>query len=170
MHDDTPFEYYDGKLGCKLSFLIYDEAKNPSHSKSLNVISYDAMLKRMRRKTSKERRLRKACLNNEALVLFSSLDREWKDQLTTKFGNPKEKTATKWFADHYIADREANEFYITHRYGDKNEHRLDGKLVQEYTYNASMLNTVQVLKVKKQDYARARGKIRKLQSMGVTLQ
>lgn len=155
---DTPYEYYDNKLGVKISFLISDvDGNKERHPMSIGVITYDALVKRLRRKSSCETRLRRASLNMEALILFSSLSRDWKDALTTRFGSPKKEVKKSWFAQHYETDRAAYEFYVAHRYGKDKERKLDLKLVEEYTYNASVLNTVLEMRTSRKAYARALG-------------
>lgn len=162
MHQETPYEYYDGKLGVKISYLISDKISEKNnqyegHPESLRVITYDALKKRMRRKSSKEQRLGRACLNNDALIAFSSIDRSWKDRLTTKFGNPQEEIKESWFSSHYSADRKAYDYYVGYRYGQNNQDKLDLKLVEQYTYNASVLNTVLAVKKNRKAYAKALG-------------
>lgn len=153
MNSITPFEYYDGKLGVKMSFLISDRN---FHEKSLRFICYNALYKRMQSDKKSERQLRRASLNYDALIEFSTLCREWKDSLAFAFGIPKIEVKKSWFAQHYEADIKAFDFFSVHRYGDVNK-KLDSKLIQEYIYNASVLNTVIKLKENRKDYMRALG-------------
>jgi hypothetical protein len=155
---ESPYEYYDGKLGLKIKYLVYDKSGDcEPHQDSIKIISYHALKQRMSRNSSCEKRLRRAALNNDTLILFSSISREWKDRLTIKFGNPKEEIKESWFAQHYEADRKSYEFYVGHRYGEKNEKKLDLKLVETYTYNASVLNAVLEMKTNRRAYAKALG-------------
>ena len=157
---ESPYEYYDGKLGLKIKYLISDnDGQYQRHPESIRVISYDALKKRLSRKSSCEKRLRRAALNNDTLILFSSLSREWKDRITIKFGKPKEQIKESWFAQHYEADRKAYDFFMRHRYGEKNEKKLDIKLLEEYTYNASVLNAVLEMKTNRRAYAKALGNV-----------
>jgi hypothetical protein len=149
----TPYEYYDGKLGVKLSFLIFDRQASQH---SLNLISYNALNKRVLSKNCSERQLRRASLNYDALIEYSTLCREWKDSLTIAFGSPKTEVKKSWFAQHYEADRKAFDFFCAYKYGDDNR-KLDLKLIEEYTYNASILNTVIKLKDNRKNYMRALG-------------
>lgn len=158
---ESPYEHYDGQLGIKISYLITDSnGQYERNNESIRVISYDALLKRIRRKSSCERRLRRSCLNSDPLILFSSLSREWKDRITTKFGDPKKEIKKSWFAQHYKADRAAYEFYAGHRYGDRNEKKLDIKLLEQYTYDASVLNAVLEMKTNRRAYAKALGGVK----------
>ncbi|GGB82662.1 hypothetical protein GCM10007424_23370 [Flavobacterium suaedae] len=149
----TPFEYYEGKLGVKISFLICDR---DFHMDSLKVIAYNTLYYRTKRKSSPEQFLRRASLNNDALVLFSSLCQEWRDRLTVKFGSPKQEVKKSWFAQHYEADKKAFDFYMAHRYGEENR-KLDTSLIERYTYNASVLNTVIRVKANRKAYCRTLG-------------
>lgn len=154
--ESTPYEYYNGQLGIKLSYII--STKEPD-SESLKLIPYRTLRYRMNSPNFSEKQLRKPALNLDALILFSSLCREWKDRITTKFGNPKEEIKKSWFAQHYIADRKAFDFFIGYRYGEKNQNKLDLKLVEQYTYNASVLNTVLEVKANRKSYAKALGNV-----------
>lgn len=136
-----PYEYHNNKLGVKINFLISDGSKS---EESLCVISYDTLNKRIKRKSSKETLLRRACLNTEALVEYITICQEWKDALTLKFGAPKEQIKQSWFASHYVTDKMAYDFYLNFVYGKGKRLTID--LVNEYTFNASVLNTVRIVK------------------------
>ncbi len=151
---DTPYEFYDGKLGVKINFLITDVDRK--HPDSLCLEKYKCYYDRMKSKTKSEQSLRRACFGQEALILFSSLDRQTKDAITIKFGNPQTEVKKSWFAQHYIADRKAFEFYLAYTYGEENK-KLDLKYVEQYTYNASVLNTVLLMKTNRQAYIKALG-------------
>ena len=151
---DTPYEFYDNKLGVKIKFLITDADRR--HPDSLCLIKYKTLYARMKSINSSEKELRRSCFGNDALILFSSLDRETKDAITVKFGNPQTEVKKSWFAQHYIADREAFDFYLAHTYGEDNK-KLDLKFVEQYTYNASVLNTVIQVKANRKEYIKSRG-------------
>ncbi|MBS1535342.1 MAG: hypothetical protein JST78_09710 [Bacteroidetes bacterium] len=150
---ETPYEYYNGKLGVRVRYLIFDRDKAEN---SLCVISYKALNQRCNSKNCAETQLRRASLNYEALIEYNSLCRAWKDSLTVVFGSPKQEIKKSWFAQNYEADRKAFEFYCAYRFGDDNR-KLDTKLVEEYTYNASVLNTVIKIKENRKNYMRALG-------------
>lgn len=153
MDKETPYEFYDGKLGIKMRFLISDRNFHPD---SLMIDKYRTLKKRLDNPSKTETQLRGGCFGNDALILFSSLDRNTKDAITVKFGNPKTEVKKSWFAQHYMADHLANSFYLGHRYGDDNK-RLDRKYIEQYTYNASVLNTVLLLKTNRKEYRKAVG-------------
>nr|WP_294922129.1 hypothetical protein [uncultured Flavobacterium sp.] len=149
----NPFEFYNNKLGIKISYLICD--KNPN-CESLSLITYNALHRRMNSKTCSEKQLRRASFNNDALIEFDTLSREWRDNITIKFGSPKEEIKKSWFADHYEADRKAFDFFAGYEYGSDNK-KLNVDLIEVYTYNASVLNTVVKLKTNRKAYAKALG-------------
>lgn len=150
---ENPYEYYDKKLGVRIGFLIFDRN---IHQDSLAVISYNALNKRLLSKTCVETQLRRASLNYDALVLHSSLSQDWKDSLSIKFGNPKTEIKRSFFAGHYEADRKAFDFFMAYTYGDDNK-KLDLKLIETYTYNASVLNAVINCKTNRKAYIKALG-------------
>lgn len=157
MEKSNPYEYYDNKLGVKVKFLISNRNKSPE---SLCLMTYRSLKKRMDSSTCCEKQLRRGSLGQDALILFSSLSQEWKDAIAIKFGKPKAEIKKSWFADHYIADREAFDFFVAYRYGDKNNEKLDLKYVEQYTFNASVLNTVLEIKKNRKAYAKALGGVR----------
>ena len=152
---ENPYENYNNKLGVKICFLICDRN---SHNETLGVISYNALNKRIISKTCTETQLRRASLNYDALVLHSSLSQDWKDSLTMKFGSPKTEIKRSWFADHYEADRKAFDFYAAYTYGD-DQKKLDLKLIETYTYNASVLNAVIAIRQNRKAYIKALGAV-----------
>jgi hypothetical protein len=152
---ETPYEFYDNQLGVKISYLITDVDRK--HQDSLCLFKYNTLYVKLRsNKQSFQRLNERACFGQEALILFSSLDRQTKDAVTIKFGNPKTEVKKSYFAQHYLADREAFNFYLAHTYGTENK-KLDLKYVEQYTYNASVLNTVLLVKDNRKNYIKALG-------------
>jgi hypothetical protein len=152
MQKEIPYAYHDKKLGIKIKFLIMDR---DSHTESLKLISYNALNKRLLSTTCSEIQLRRASLGCDALLTFSSLSQEWKDKITTTFGKPEEEVKQSWFAQHYLADRAAFDYYIAYRYGENKKLELD--IIEQYGYNASVLNTVLIMKNNRKQYLRALG-------------
>jgi hypothetical protein len=153
MTNQTPYEYYEGKLGVKISYLIADRTLN---EKSLRFMNYNALYKRMMSSNQPETQLRRASLNYDALIDYNSISREWKDSLTMAFGSPKTEIKKSWFSQHYEADRKAWDFYAAYRYGDDNR-KLDLKLIETYMYNASVLNAVIKIRENRKNYIKALG-------------
>ena len=153
---ETPYQYYNNKLGFKIKYLTTDR----NHVDSLCLISYNTLYKRMKSKTCSEKQLREGNWAGEALILFSSLSRDYKDRITKAFGVYKEEIKKSWFAQHYVTDRNAFDIYVAHRYGENKDKKLDLNLVEQYTYDASMLNTVLQLKTNRKAYAKALGGVK----------
>lgn len=152
---EIPFEYQNETLGVKLKFLVSDE--NKAHKDSLCLIRYNALYKRLKSDTCCERELRRASLGFDALIEFNSLVQEWRDALVFKFGKPKEEIKQSFFAKHYLSDRKAFDFFCAHRFGDDDNKKLDPEVIELYTYNASVLNTVVTVKNNRKAYVRALG-------------
>lgn len=152
---ETPYEYHDKKLGVKIKYLVFDPFERCLHPDSLKLISYNALNKRMRSKTCAEEELRRASIGCDALILYSSMAQDWKDQLAVTFGKPNEEIKKSWFAQNYVADRDAFNFYIAYTYGEKV--KLDNAVIQKYVYQASVLNTVLLMKNNRKQYLKALG-------------
>lgn len=150
---ENPYEYYDKKLGVKIRFLYFDRNAHPD---TLGVISYKALNGRMNSETCIESQLRGASWSGDALILHSSLSQDWKDSLTIKFGNPKTEIKRSFFAGHYEADRKAFDFFAAYTYGEDKK-KLDLKLIETYTYNASVMNAVINCKANRKAYVKALG-------------
>lgn len=154
MTKESPYEYYQGRLGIKIKFLIADRNKAAD---SLCLINYRAFRKRMDSSTSSEKELRRASLGCDALVQFNSLSREWRDLITVTFGEPETEVKKSWFAQNYVADPMALDFFQNYRYGEANEKKLPPDAIDTYTYNASVLNTVLKMKANRKQYLKAIG-------------
>ena len=150
---ETPYEYHDKKLGVKIKFLISDKT---AHEHSLRLIPYRTLKHRIDSDTQTEKELRKASWSYDALVLFSSLSIEWRNLLTVKFGSPQEEIKKSWFAQNYVSDRKAFDFYAAYTFGEEGK-RLESAYIEQYTYNASVLNTVLLMKDNRKQYLKALG-------------
>ena len=156
---EVPFEYHEGKLGIKIKFLIKNDKVVSSHSKSLKVVNYGALYQRMKSKSCSEKELRRASLGFEALVVYDSLCEDWRSMLVERFGKPPQEVRQSFFEKYYTRDQVAFDFYLSHRYGDDNSKRLTPELIERYTYNASVLNTVLEVKANRKAYAKAIGMV-----------
>lgn len=151
---ETPYEHYDNKLGFKIKYLIVDR---DLHNDSLRLISYNAINKRFASDTCIEKQLRRGSLGCDALAVFESLSQEWKDLITVKFGKPQEEVKKSWFSQHYVADRDAADYYMGYRYGEHKNTKLEPTIITQYIYNASVLNTVMIMKSNRKQYLKALG-------------
>lgn len=140
-------------LGVKVSYLISDRAKN---EQSLNLISYNALAKRINKASSQEKQLRRACIGSEALILWDSLEQKWRDELSVKFGAPNMDIKKSYFEQNYVTDKTAHEFYHAYTFGD-DKRKLPFDVIDEYTFNASVLNTVKIIKDNRKALRKALG-------------
>lgn len=147
---EKPFEYYNKTIGVKIKFLIFDRH---CHADSLLLISYNAISKRLKSKSCAESQLRRASLGCDALVAFNSLQIEWRNALTVRFGEPVFEIKKSFFAQNFVADGAAYDFFSSHRYG--NNTQLDVDVVELYTNQASVLNTVLWMKEHRKQYIRS---------------
>lgn len=149
----SPYEYHNNKLGVKITYLISDRNFN---AESIRVISYNALHKRMKSKTCSEEQIREGSWSYDSLVLFSSLEENWRNQITMKFGSPQTEVKKSWFSTLFELDRKAGDFFAAYRYGN-DDRRLPNDLIETYIYNASVLNTVIKHKANRKAYAKALG-------------
>lgn len=150
---ETPYEYHNKQLGVKMRFLISDKDR---HLQSLCIDKYATLNKRLNNDNKCEKQLRKGCFGNDALVLFSSLDHQVKHALVFRFGPAPEVVSKSLFATSYTPDRSAYEFFLAHTYGDDHK-KLDLESVAQYTYNASVLNSVVLMKQNRKQIAKSKG-------------
>ncbi len=111
----------------------------------------------MKSTTQPEREVRRASLGFDALVEYDSLMQDWRDALVFKFGKPKEQVKQSFFSKHYVSDRKSFDFFAAHRFGEDNNEKLKPEVIELYTYNASVLNTVIEVKEKRKLYAKSLG-------------
>lgn len=138
----SPYEYHNGKLGVKTSYLTSDK----NHISSLKLIRNSGLNKRINSTLFTETRLRRAHFGFPSLIEFDSLSQQWKDLLVLKFGQPIKEIRKSFFAQNYEYDVEAYDFFQRFTFG-KEQRYLPEEVQEEYTANASVMNTV--LKVKK---------------------
>lgn len=142
MQKESPYEYFEGKLGVKIAYLITSDKNKSCHPDSLHLISYRTFKKRMDSFTCTEKQLRSGFLNNPALVEFNSLSRDWQQQLIHRFGHAPENIRQSYFSTQYQWDEKAYRFFSQEYTEGPERRRLELPKVEEYTYNASVLNTV----------------------------
>lgn len=149
---ESPYEYYDNKLGVKMKFLITDQDRR--HPDSLCLVRYQTLRSRLKSQNNAMQELRRSCYGSDALVLHATLDLEIKEALVAKFKDPIKAIEVDWFSKEYMPDYLARSFYESHRYGDNNT-KLGLRYIDLYTNNASVLNTVLKLKEKRKQYLKA---------------
>lgn len=131
---NNPFEYYNGKLGIQTRFIV---SGRDAHSESLCLISTSALSRRI--KKEQITRLRSQGVNTPALVQFDTLPPKWQEAIVRMWGNPPKLIQQSLFEKNYVRDMSAFDFYSLFRFPDDSS--LDNDKVEEYTLNASVLNT-----------------------------
>lgn len=148
---ESPYEYYQNKLGVKISFLVSDKNVHP---RSLRLMCYRSFKKRMDSETCRENQLRPGSFAYPSLVEFSTLHYDWQAQLILVFGKAPENIKKALFAKLYQFDQKAFEFFSEYTEGVERR-RLTTEKVYEYTYNASVLNTVSLIKSQRKAFRKS---------------
>ena len=141
MIKDTPYEYYADRLGVKLCFLISSEQGKNAHPKSLGLMKYRSLKKRLDSRTCPEELLRPGTWQHPALLFWDTLSQDWKNRLIAAFGEPKKQIQQSYFASRYEYDANAYDFYRTYGY-EPGETPLSEELRKKYALQASVFNTV----------------------------
>jgi hypothetical protein len=149
----SPYEYHNDKLGVQSRFLF--TGRNQAQE-SLGVISYRAIMDRVSVGTLKQ--LRSGCVNNPALIAWESLPMAWQRMLIERFGETPSLVRKMLFEKFYQRDTKAFAFYTAYKLADGRY--LPDETVDEYTINASVLNTMAVVYDKRHSLRKAmRGKL-----------
>lgn len=131
---NNPYEYQNNKLGIQGRFLWYGM---DAHPESLQVISYSGLRKRIDRGTTIC--LRQGCTNTPMLVQFDTIPVKWQEAAIRIWGDPPKMIRQTIFERFFERDASAFDFYSLHRFDDGCT--IDRKFIDEYTLNASVLNT-----------------------------
>ena len=132
----TPYEYHNDQLGVQVRFLIKGRDMD---TKSLQLIGERGLQHRIADR--KIIRLRANGPNTPALVKWISLPPDWQRLLIETFGEPSKQIKQSWFERTYVRDSVAYEFFLTYKLADGRP--LPDEIIEEYTINASVLNTCQ---------------------------
>jgi hypothetical protein len=135
MCKESPYEYYKGKLGVQGRFLFGGENAHPD---SLELITENGFKSKIKRDNIVK--LRTGCLNTPMLVWFDTLPTRWREAIVNIWGEATKLTQQILFEKHYIRDMEAFSFFSFYKFDDQTS--LDRAKVDEYTINASVLNTI----------------------------
>lgn len=147
----TPYKFIDDQLCVKFNFLT----TNSKEPRSLNLIAYRSLKHRCDSKNCTEIQYSAGSYSSQALVLFSSLEKSWREMLISTFGEPQKSVQVNWFESHYSPDRKAFDFYQAYTFDAGNRLALD--LVEAYTLQASTIQTILKVKANRTAYARALG-------------
>jgi hypothetical protein len=133
-----PYEYHNEQLGIRANVLISGEDADPS---SLVLIGERGL--RHRIENGYIKRLRMRGPNTPALVKWDTLPRDWQKLLVETFGEPQRQVRQSLFERHYSRDSVAIEFYTNYQLQDGKF--LPDAVIDEYTLNASVLNTAETI-------------------------
>lgn len=132
---ESPYEYHNDILGVQARYLF--EGRNASEH-SLQLIGERGLQHRI--KNDAIRKLRPQSPGFSMLVTWASLPQAWRDALVKKFGAPPEKVRVPLFESKYERDARALAFYSSCE--TKAGVALTDEAIEEYTVNASVLNTL----------------------------
>jgi hypothetical protein len=135
MCKESPYEYYENKLGVQGRFLFSGEN---AHPESLQLITENGLKSKIKRENIVK--LRTGCLNTPMLVWFDALPHKWQEAIVMCFGEAKKLTQQTLFEKYYIRSMEAFNFYSTYKFDDGVG--ILRETIDEYTINASVLNTI----------------------------
>lgn len=151
---ESPYEYHNDILGVQARYLF--EGRNASES-SLGLIGDRAF--RLRIQKSAIRKLRPQSPGFPMLVTWDSLSMSWRDALVKAFGAPPEKVRVPLFESKYERDAKALAFFSSCL--TKAGVALTDEAIEEYTVNASVLNTLYKVYTERVGYRRSlRGSIK----------
>ncbi len=148
MNKSNPYEYHDGILGVQARFLFEGGKDRDTHRDSLQLIGYFGLSKKVER--GQIVRLRTGCTNYPQLLRWDTLPERWRELVVKSFGNPPEMVRKSIFERHYERDMAAFDFYSLHRFQDDSP--LSDDKIDEYTANASVLNTMAAIYGKRKPY------------------
>lgn len=132
---NNPYEYLKGVLGVQSRFIV---SGRDAHPESLQLISDRGL--RLKIEREQVIRLRMRGPNTPVLVKFDTLPDKWQEAIVRVWGDPPKWIRQSLFEKNFVRDMTAFEFYSLHRFPD--ETSLDIDKINEYTLNASVLNTV----------------------------
>lgn len=138
MSRENPYEYHTKKLGVQGRFLF--RGRN-AHPDSLGLISDRGLRTKIER--GQIIRLRSQGPNTPMLVEFDSLAYLWQKAIIEKWGEAGRLYRESLFEQYYERDMVAFDFYSGHKFADETGLKVDK--IDEYTLNASVLNTVGIV-------------------------
>ena len=138
MCKESPYEYHNSILGVQGRFLYLSDKICEAHENSLRVISYKGLASKIER--GQIIRIRSQAPNTPMLLAFDSLPYNWQELIVKMWGEAQKFKQQTLFEKHYVRDMEAFHFFSFHKFDDQTS--LDRAKVDEYTGNASVLNTI----------------------------
>jgi len=143
------YEYHNGVLGAQARYLFEGNKIVSAHPNSLRMVSYFSFNRMLR--GHKIIPLRSQGPGQPLLVRHDSLPAQWQNLAVKAFGEPRKQVRKSWFERLYERDMQAFDFFSTYRFPKGNQALSDEK-VEEYTLNASILNTMQRMSTNRREY------------------
>jgi len=137
-----PYEYHNDQLGIRSNVLFSGQDADTC---SLELIGERGLRHRIEGGSIKRLRMRGP--NTPALVKWDTIPRDWQKLLIETFGEPQRQVRQSLFEKHYYRDSRAIEFYTNYQLTDGK--LLPDEVIDEYTMNASVLNTVDTIYTKR---------------------
>lgn len=131
----SPYEFHNDILGVQSRFLF--EGRN-AHSDSIGVIGVRGLQHRIISQTIVK--LRSQAPGVHALVRWDSIPPPWQTLLIRKFGEPPTLIRKMLFEKFYERDARALTYFTNYKFKDGKY--LPDDVAEEYTINASVLNTI----------------------------
>lgn len=135
MCKESPYEYHEGKIGVQGRFLF---SGKDAHPDSLCLIGVRGLQLKIER--GQIIKIRPQAANMPMLVSFDSLPSKWQEAVVNIWGEAQKQAQQTLFEKNYTRDMEAFRFFSFYKFDDQTS--LDRAKVDEYTINASVLNTI----------------------------
>ncbi len=135
MNTYNPYEFHNGKLGVQVRYLTYGDN---SHQESLKLIGERGLQLRVTRGSIIK--LRPQGPGFPTLVQFDTLPYDWQTAITEKWGAAPKFFQKTLFERLYNRSMTAFDFYSLYKF--KDETSLTVENIDEYTLNASVLETI----------------------------
>lgn len=141
MKKESPYEYHNNVLGVQGRFLFTGDKRYEAHEDSLCLIGIRGLQQKIDR--GQITRIRLQAPGTPMLVSFDSLPLKWQEAIVAIWGEAPKLTQQTLFEKHYVRDMAAFDFYTRFKFDDHTS--LDRAKIDEYTINASVLNTIGIV-------------------------
>ncbi|MCX8018906.1 MAG: hypothetical protein N2747_00260 [Chitinophagaceae bacterium] len=132
------YQLFNERIGIEAKYIYVGRSSKLSIPESLQLCSYDSLNYRIKNGYIKV--LRPSGRNQSLLLDFETLPDQWKKLCIERFGNPESPVKKSLFQEYYKKDQEAYLYYLG--YKKTNGKRLTNEQIEQYTLNASCLNTL----------------------------
>ncbi len=148
----NPYEIHNDQIGVQAKYLYTGNKAAKSDQASLSLVSYDSFNYKVQNGAIVK--LRCQGPNTPMLVKWDSLPSSWQELAIKAFGEPKKAVIAGLLEQEFVKDTVALDFYL--KFSPMPGKYLSSDQVQQYTLNASVLNLVECILVKRTDARRNR--------------